>query len=111
MRSGSPSSVGGAAGWRVCGRRRGNDELTFTFAILKAVLAHLYIAWIHPFGDGNGRTARLIEFELMVRAGVPLPAAHLLSDHYNRTRAVYYIELDKTSHGHFELEPFVRYAL
>ncbi len=28
-------------------------------AILRAVLAHLYIAWIHPFGDGNGRTARL----------------------------------------------------
>ena len=24
-------------------------------AIYKAVLAHLYIAWIHPFGDGNGR--------------------------------------------------------
>ncbi|WP_419922541.1 Fic family protein [Candidatus Poriferisodalis sp.] len=23
-----------------------------------AVYAHLYIAWLHPFGDGNGRTAR-----------------------------------------------------
>ena len=45
--------------------------------ILKATLAHLYIAWIHPFGDGNGRTARLVEFMLLSRAGVPSPSAHL----------------------------------
>lgn len=89
----------------------GQEELRFTLVIVKAVLAHLYIAWIHPFGDGNGRTARLIEFELMVRAGIPLPAAHLLSDHYNRTRDMYYIELDRTSRGEFPLEPFIRYAL
>lgn len=60
-------------------------ELRFPFAVLKSILAHLYIAWIHPFGDGNGRTARLIEFQLMVEAGAPIPAAHLLSDHYNRS--------------------------
>lgn len=88
-----------------------NPELCFTLVILKAVLAHLYIAWIHPFGDGNGRTARLIEFELMVQSGVPLPAAHLLSDHYNRTREMYYVELEKTSLGLYPIEPFVRYAL
>jgi len=46
-------------------------ELLFPLAVLKSILAHLYIAWIHPFGDGNGRTARLIEFELMVEAGAP----------------------------------------
>ncbi len=23
--------------------------------IIKAIVAHIYIAWIHPFGDGNGR--------------------------------------------------------
>lgn len=87
------------------------EELRFTLVVMKAILAHLYIAWIHPFGDGNGRTARLIEFELMVQAGIPLPAAHLLSDHYNRTREMYYLELDKTSRGNFPLEPFVQYAL
>jgi Fic family protein len=88
-----------------------HEELRFALVVLKAVLAHLYIAWIHPFGDGNGRTARLIEFELMVQAGIPLPAAHLLSDHYNRTREMYYLELDKTSRGEFPIEPFVQYAL
>src|SRR5258708_7844391 len=26
------------------------------FGFLRATLAHLYLAWIHPYGDGNGRT-------------------------------------------------------
>ncbi|MCC3311505.1 Fic family protein [Nocardia africana] len=90
----------------------GSPELRFPIAVLKAILAHLYIAWIHPFGDGNGRTARLIELQLMIQAGAPVPAAHLLSDHYNRTRDAYYVELDRTSRadGH-PIEGFIEYAL
>jgi Fic family protein len=88
-----------------------HPELVFPTAVLRAILAHLYIAWIHPFGDGNGRTARLIEFQLMVEAGIPMPAAHLLSDHYNRTRPRYYQELNRTSKGSYPIEGFVRYAL
>lgn len=61
--------------------------------ILRAVLAHLYIAWIHPYDDGNGRTARMAEFFLLISAGVPLPAAHLISNHCNSVRPVYYREL------------------
>jgi len=66
-------------------------------AILRAVFVHLYIAWIHPFGDGNGRTARLAEFMILAREGVPSPCAHLLSNHYNLTRAEYYRQLDRSS--------------
>ena len=79
-------------------------------AILKAVIAHLYLAWIHPFGDGNGRTARLLEFYLLMDAGVPVPAAHLLSDHYNKTRTEYYRQLDRASKSGGEVLPFVAYA-
>ena len=32
---------------------------------MSALLAHLYIAWIHPFADGNGRTARLLEYLIL----------------------------------------------
>jgi Fic family protein len=87
-------------------------ELRFPLAVLKAILAHLYIAWIHPFGDGNGRTARLIEFQLMIEAGAPTPAAHLLSNHYNRTREAYLVELDRTSRAEgYPTEGFILYAL
>jgi Fic family protein len=93
------------------GFRGGDPDKTFMFAFLKAVLAHLYIAWIHPFGDGNGRTARLVEFQLLVQSGLlPLPAAHLLSNHYNKTRTRYYQELDRASRSGGEILPFIIYA-
>ena len=66
-------------------------------AILRAIFVHLYLAWIHPFGDGNGRTARLAEFMILAREGVPSPCAHLLSNHYNLTRAEYQRQLDRSS--------------
>lgn len=80
-------------------------------ALLKAILAHLYIAWIHPFGDGNGRTARLIEFYILSGAGVPSPVAHLLSNHYNETRNSYYHKLNEARQNPKNPLPFVSYAL
>jgi len=82
-----------------------------SLAIIKAIIAHLYIAWIHPFGDGNGRTARLIEFKILAQSGVPLPAAHLLSNHYNATRTEYYNQLEKTSKAGGRVTDFIAYAV
>jgi Fic family protein len=80
-------------------------------ALIKAIVAHLYIAWIHPFGDGNGRTARLMELRILLEAGVPTPATHLLSNHYNQTRTEYYRQLRQASKGGGDVLPFVQYAL
>jgi Fic family protein len=81
------------------------------FEIIKAVIAHVYMAWIHPFGDGNGRTARLIEFRILVSAGVPSVAAHLLSNHYNLTRSEYYRQLSLSSSSPNGILSFIHYAL
>lgn len=59
---------------------------------------------------GNGRTGRLIEFEILLGAGVPFPAAHLLSNHYNATRAEYYRQLNTTSRSGGDLVSFLEYA-
>lgn len=80
------------------------------FTIIQAIIAHIYMAWIHPFGDGNGRTARLLEFQLLVQNGVPAVAAHLLSNHYNLTRVEYYRQLDAASRSGGDIVPFVEYA-
>ncbi len=85
--------------------------MEMVYAILKAVAAHLYLAWIHPFGDGNGRTARLLEFHVLLSAGIPSPAAHLLSNHYNQTRAEYYRQLDYASKSGGDILPFINYAI
>lgn len=81
------------------------------FGILEAIVAHIYMAWIHPFGDGNGRTARLIEFQILLSSGVPDTAAHLLSDHYNQTRTEYYRQLDRTYRLNGDVFEFIEYAL
>lgn len=88
-----------------------DEELKVPLALVKAVVAHIYLAWIHPFGDGNGRTARLVEFHILLASGVPVPAAHLLSDHYNLTRSQYYRELAKASKSGGDILPFIAYAL
>ncbi len=80
-------------------------------AVLLAIWAHLYLAWIHPFGDGNGRTARLVEFMILLNGGVPAPAAHVLSNHYNQTRQRYYAELEKASRSGGDIVSFFSYAL
>jgi Fic family protein len=86
------------------------DNMDLHFAILKAVLAHLYLVWVHPYGDGNGRTARLLEYKILLEAGVPSPAAHLLSNHYNLTRENYYRQLDIAS-STCDVDGFVHYAI
>lgn len=86
-------------------------EIAVVYAVLKAIVAHVYLAWIHPFGDGNGRTARLVEFAILMAAGIPQPACHLLSNHYNQTRSRYYQQLDSAGKSGGDLIPFIEYAI
>ena len=88
-----------------------DQDLRIAFGIIKAILAHLYLAWIHPFGDGNGRTARLVEFQVLVSCGVASPAVHLLSNHYNLTGSEHYRHLDRASRSGGEVIHFLRYAV
>ena len=86
------------------------EDLERPCSILAAIAAHLYFVWIHPFGDGNGRTARLIEFRLLLQAGFPAPAAHLPSNFYNLTRTEYYRQLDKAGRSGGKMSEFIAYA-
>jgi Fic family protein len=82
----------------------------FIEAVIQAIVSHVYIEWIHPFGDGNGRTGRLVEFYLLMRAGNPDIASHILSNHYNNTRTEYYRQLELAGRSH-NLSQFIEYAL
>jgi Fic family protein len=65
---------------------------------------------IHPFGDSIGRTARLIEFSILLRAGLPDMASQILSNYYNDIRQEYYRRLDLCVRER-DLSGFVRYAV
>jgi len=83
---------------------------SFKDVIIQAIVCHVYIAWIHPFGDGNGRTARLLEFYLLLRAGNPDISLHILSNFYNDTRNEYYRLLDQSAKKN-DLSEFIEYAV
>ncbi|WP_444893588.1 Fic family protein [Microbulbifer sp. TRSA001] len=46
----------------------GNSD-KFIHPVVKAAILHFMIGFIHPFGDGNGRTARALFYWYMLRAG------------------------------------------
>ena len=93
--------------WQVAKKDRRQIE-----AILKAIVGHLYIAWIHPFGDGNGRTARAFELRVLMNDGVPMIAAHILSNFYNETRSEYYAKLgESTRDPEGNPSSFISYAV
>jgi Fic family protein len=64
----------------------------------------------YPFGDGNGRTGRLLEFYILLRAGLPSIVSHILSNFYNETGSEYYRQL-KNAGKKRDLTSFVNYAV
>lgn len=88
----------------------GRESERIPNAFIRAVVAHVYIEWIHPFGNGNGRLGRLVEFLILIGSGVPLPAAHVLTSHYNDTRTEYYRQLNEASRNGGDLRGFLHYA-
>lgn len=81
--------------------------------ILRAILAHVYLLRMNPYADGNARTARLAEAFLLMKAGVPAPAAFLLGVHYTATRSRFLQELAAldVQGGTVLMDSFLIYAL
>lgn len=66
--------------------------------VIVAAIAHLEIAAIHPFNDGNGRTARALATLILYQRGYDFRKLFALEDYYNTDRPAYYraINLGKT---------------
>lgn len=65
-----------------------SQETPDRYSLLKVALAHHRFVWIHPFGNGNGRTVRLLTYALLLhygygldqQAGIVNPTAIFCSD-------------------------------
>jgi len=58
--------------------------------VIAAAVAHLEIAAIHPFNDGNGRTARALATLILYQRGYDFRHLFALEDYYNTNRSAYY---------------------
>jgi len=58
--------------------------------IIVAGIAHQEFAAIHPFNDGNGRTARALATLILYERGYDFRRLFALEDYYNKNRQKYY---------------------
>ena len=57
---------------------------------IRAAIAHYQFATIHPYYDGNGRTARLLTTLILHLGGYDLKGLYSLEEYYARNLAAYY---------------------
>ena len=89
-----------------------SDQTAHWHPLIRAVVAHFYVIAIHPFADGNGRTARAVESYLLYQAGVNVLGYYSLANYYYRHREDYISMLDYVLfESNRDLTPFVLFAL
>lgn len=49
------------------------------YDLIKVAIAHHRFAWIHPFGNGNGRVVRLITYALLIKYGFRVKQGQLIN--------------------------------
>lgn len=49
------------------------------YDLLKTAIAHHRFVWIHPFGNGNGRTVRLFTYAMLVKTGFNINVGRILN--------------------------------
>ena len=82
--------------------------------LAKAAIIHFYIAYIHPYFDGNGRIARLVQLWYLVQRGYPSAMLVSFSALIMESRRLYYkaytlIEQNAEISGIVDVTPFVLY--
>lgn len=84
--------------------------------LLKAAVIHFYIAYLHPYFDGNGRMARLIHLWYLKRQGYSSTLFIPFSSYIERSRKGYYsayslVEGNAKISGVMDVTPFLVYFI
>ncbi len=80
----------------------------------KAALIHFYLAYLHPYFDGNGRMARLLHLWYLVQQGYSSALFVPLSEYIEHSRKKYYdafslVEQNARISGVLDVTPFLLY--
>jgi Fic family protein len=77
--------------------------------VLEAGVAQFQLVHIHPFVDGNGRTARLLSTLCLYRKGYDFKRLFTISEYYDRDRAEYYRAIQSVRAGGMDLTRWLEY--
>ena len=84
--------------------------------LLKATMLHFYIAYLHPYFDGNGRMARLIQMWFLIQKGYESTLFVPFSSYVEKSRKKYYdaytlVEENYKLSGVIDITPFLVYFI
>jgi Fic family protein len=84
-------------------------------AIVRAAMAHLNFVMIHPFRDGNGRMARILQSLVLAHEGILAPEFASIEEYLGRRTDDYYDVLAEVGGGRWQptrdARPWVRFCL
>ncbi|MDT5157345.1 MAG: hypothetical protein QOH51_1702 [Acidobacteriota bacterium] len=86
-------------------------EFTGHDPLIQALALHYHLASVHPFLDGNGRTARALEALMLQRAGLKGELFIAMSNYYYDQKADYLAALSQARAGDHDLTEFLRFGL
>jgi Fic family protein len=91
-----------------------NNQDSPKYDLLKVALAHHRFVWIHPFGNGNGRTVRLFTYAMLVKTGFNVNIGRIINPTavFCSNRNDYYNYLSEADKGTEEgITKWVEYVL
>lgn len=77
--------------------------------VILAGIAHYEVARIHPFIDGNGRTARLLATLVLYKSGFDHRRFFALDDYYDQDRSLYYTALKTAQQAKGDITKWLEY--
>ncbi|MEL6559161.1 MAG: Fic family protein [Bacteroidota bacterium] len=88
-----------------------NSDSSFIHPIVKASIVHFMVGYIHPFMDGNGRTARALFYWYLVKKNYSLIKYISISRAILNSRMQYDKAFLKTENDDKDLTYFINYSL
>lgn len=77
--------------------------------VIEAGIAHYEFVRIHPFVDGNGRTARILATLILYLRGFDAKQFFCLDDYYDSDRPSYYRVLQSVDQKTLDITPWLEY--
>jgi Fic family protein len=79
--------------------------------LIQALALHYHLGAIHPYQDGNGRTARALEALLLSRADLKDTLFISMSNYYYDEKDAYLSTLSQVATNNHDLTPFLKFGL
>jgi len=78
-------------------------------SVLIAGIAQFQFVHIHPFIDGNGRTARLLSTLILYKTGYDFKRLFTISEYYDKDRSSYYSAIQSVRNNSMDMTGWLEY--